>query len=135
MGNNNVKSNEIIAEINIKEDDINKEIRIINSYEEYIRKNGGTVFLEDKNEKEIKKCIIEINNKKINFSYFHKFNKIGKYIIKYSFLKEIIKINHMFYGCNSLTNIDLSNFNTQIVNNMNYMFSGCNSLIKKNLIK
>ena len=128
MGNNNVKNNEIIAEINIKEDDINKEIRIINSYEEYIRKNGGTVFLEDKNEKEIKKCIIEINNKRINFSYFHKFNKIGKYIIKYSFLKEIIKINYMFSECEYLTNIDLSNFNTQNVTNMCYMFYECNSL-------
>ena len=128
MGNNNVKNNEIIAEINIKEDDINKEIRIMNSYEEYKRRNRDIAFLEYKNEKEIKKCIIEINNKRINFSYFHKFNKIGKYIIKYSFLKEIININHMFSECEHLTNIDLSNFNTQNVINMSFMFSECNSL-------
>ena len=33
-----------------------------------------------------------------------------------------------FSGWNSLTNIDLSNFNTQNVNNMSYMFSRCYSL-------
>ena len=37
----------------------------------------------------------------------------------------------MFYGCNSLSSIDLSNFNTQNVTNMEYMFSECNSLIYK----
>ena len=40
----------------------------------------------------------------------------------------------MFSGCESLTNIDLSNFNTQNVINMSDMFYGCYSLIKKNFI-
>ena len=40
----------------------------------------------------------------------------------------------MFKGCNSLTNLDLSNFNTQNVSDMSGMFSECNSLIKLNLI-
>ena len=34
----------------------------------------------------------------------------------------------MFYECNSLTTIDLSNFNTQNVTNMHSMFCECNSL-------
>ena len=34
----------------------------------------------------------------------------------------------MFNGCNELINIDLSNFNTQNVNNMCCMFRGCSSL-------
>ena len=34
----------------------------------------------------------------------------------------------IFYKCNSLTNIDLSNFNTQNVTNMSGMFSKCESL-------
>ena len=34
----------------------------------------------------------------------------------------------MFYGCSSLINIDLSNFNTNNVTNMNRMFFGCSSL-------
>ena len=40
----------------------------------------------------------------------------------------------MFSGCKSLTNINLSNFNTQNVTNMSDMFSGCKSLKKKNII-
>ena len=39
----------------------------------------------------------------------------------------------MFCDCNSLTNLNLSNFNTQNVTNMNSMFKDCNSLIKLNL--
>ena len=37
-------------------------------------------------------------------------------------------MSYMFYGCKSLINIDLSNFNTKNVRNMSYMFYGCNSL-------
>ena len=37
--------------------------------------------------------------------------------------------------CYSLTNIDLSNFNTENVNDMSYMFNECNSLIEKYIIK
>ena len=43
-------------------------------------------------------------------------------------------MNGMFYGCESLTNLNLSNFNTQNVINMNSMFSYCNSLKKNNII-
>ena len=39
----------------------------------------------------------------------------------------------MFYGCNSLSSLDLSNFNTQNVTDMGYMFAGCNSLSSLNL--
>ena len=34
----------------------------------------------------------------------------------------------MFCGCQSLTSLDLSNFKTENVQNMSYMFEGCNSL-------
>ena len=43
-------------------------------------------------------------------------------------------MSFMFFECKSLTNIDLSNFNTSKVTNMNYMFSECKSLIKIYLI-
>ena len=39
----------------------------------------------------------------------------------------------MFSDCESLTNINLSNFNTQNVTNMSDMFSHCESLININL--
>ena len=34
----------------------------------------------------------------------------------------------MFYGCTSLTSLDLSNFNTSSVESMNYIFDECTSL-------
>ena len=55
---------------------INKDIRIINSFEEFKRQGGVIVWLEMKdyykyeNEKEIKdNCIIKINNNNIDFNY------------------------------------------------------------------
>ena len=132
---NHMKNNSITGEINISSNDINKDIQIINSFENFKRMEK----LEDQeddykyeNEKEIKENIeIKINGENINFSYIYKFNKEGKYKIEYFFKKNLKKTNHMFYSCTSLTNLDLSHFNTQNVTNMGLMFSGCNSL--KNL--
>ena len=39
----------------------------------------------------------------------------------------------MFYGCSSLTSINLSNFNTSNVTYMYGMFSGCSKLKKENI--
>ena len=43
-------------------------------------------------------------------------------------------MNDMFYGCEKLNCIDLSNFNSKNVTNMNHIFDGCKSLTKKELI-
>ena len=67
----------IIAEIYIKEEDINKNIRIINSYEECMRSQDWEIEDEYKNEDEIKKCEIKINNELIPFNYFYKFKFSG----------------------------------------------------------
>ena len=93
-------NNYIFAEIEIKEIDINKNIRIINSFEKCKREfsfNNKKNDYKYENEKEIKNnCKITINNEIIPFSYFYKFNHKGKYTIKYSFKNNLIKINHMF---------------------------------------
>ena len=126
--------NYIIAEIYISEEDITKKIRIINSYEQVCRESG---YIKEnyKNETEIKyNCKITINDIVIPFSYFYKFKVSGKYIIKYSFEHYVTNADFMFYKCSSLTNLNLSNFNTQNVTNMDFMFDGCSSLIKKLLI-
>ena len=39
----------------------------------------------------------------------------------------------MFFDSSSWTSLNLSNFNTNNVNNMEYMFSDCSSLISLNL--
>ena len=85
------------------------------------------------NEQEIKMCEISINDKLIPFNYFHKFEEKGKYKIKYKFKNNLIRTCFMFYWCESLTNIDLSHFNTQNATNMELMFYGCKSLININL--
>ena len=58
-------NNYIIGEIYISEKDIGKDIRIINSYEEQKREWNEKIEEEYKNEKEIKECKIEINDKNI----------------------------------------------------------------------
>ena len=95
-GNKNIiqnieeNKNYILAEINIKEYDINKEKRIINSFDEYKISYYGWDDEENiyKNEKEIKEnCIIKIHNKIIPFNYLYKFKEKGKFKIEYSFKK------------------------------------------------
>ena len=125
----------IKAEIYIEDKDINQDIRIINSYEEYMEKNYPDELLEQyhTNEEEIKKCQIEINGTEIPFSYFYKFMNKGKHTIKYTFSNNLVKANYMFSECSNLTYIDLSKFGTKEINNMSCMFANCCSLEKINL--
>ena len=39
----------------------------------------------------------------------------------------------LFYGCTSLKELDLSNFNTENITDMSYMFYNCSSLKKLNI--
>ena len=123
--------NYIKGEINIEEEDINKDIRIINSSEEAHYKRNKIPFT---NINEITSyCEISINNVKIDFSYFHKFEKPGKYEIVYSFSKLLTNTNYMFYGCDKLISLDCSNFKTEKVIEMIGMFYGCKSLKSLNV--
>ena len=94
------KNNYIIAEIEINEEDINKDIRIINSYEQSNREFKWWEYKEEyENEKEIKEnCEIKIDGIITVFSYFYRFNKIGKHTIKYSFKNILSKTNFMLYN-------------------------------------
>ena len=136
--NNKINNkNIIIGEIYIKKDDINKDIRIINSFEN-ARRETGWILEEDEwnyeNEKEIKEnIVIKINEKIIEFTYYYKFKEEGKYAIEYLFKNNLKKTDYMFWNCRSLTNLNLSNFNTQNVTNMSNMFNWCESLKNLNL--
>ena len=91
--NNNIQQNQkikneninnyIIAEIDIKEKDINKSIRILNSHEEAVRNYSVNKDKVYNNEEEIKKCEIRINDQLIPFNYIHNFKSSGKYTIKH----------------------------------------------------
>ena len=77
-----MNDNYIIAEIYIKEEDINKNIRIISSFEKYKRTNHWVEYNSKDygNEKELKnKCQIKINDEEISFNYYFKFKEKGKY--------------------------------------------------------
>ena len=127
--NNNNINNYIIGEIYISKNNINKPIRIINSYEERYRTLGWKIREPLKNEKEIKECIIEIDGKKLpSFSYFYKFESDGNHTIIYSFKNLLTSCQSLFCDCSSIINLDFSNFNTKNVIYMSTMFSGCSSL-------
>ena len=124
--------NYIIAEFEIKAENINKDIRIINSFEhsnlQEWKKNKKD-RLKYKNEQMIKEnCIIEINDESIPFCYYYKFREEGRFIIKYSFLNKINNINSMFLDCSCLKSIDLSNFRCDNVTDTSYLFFNCDNL-------
>ena len=80
------KNNIIIGEININKNEIDKDIQIINSFEN-VKRNKPDLYVDNEdeslNEKEIKENIeIKINEKKIEFTYNYKFKKEGKYKIE-----------------------------------------------------
>ena len=130
---NEENKNMIIGEIYIRKEDVNKNIRIINSYDNFFREIRNSIDEKYSNEKEIKKNIeIKISGKIYGFSYYFKFPKEGKYIINYICKNNLTNTSYMFYYCNSLTNLNLSNFNTQNVTNMSFMFQYCNSLTNLN---
>ena len=135
--NDMLNRNFILGEINIRPDDIYKFTRVINSFENFKRETNLSEQEDDwkfNNEKELRENIeIKINGKIMPFSYYYKFPVKGRYNIQYSFKKCLTKTNHMFWGCKSIINLNLSNFNTQNVTNMSHMFGGCNTLQSLNL--
>jgi len=53
--------------------------------------------------------------------------------LQYLKTDSIRDMSYMFYGCSSLTSLDLSSFDTSNVSNMYVMFSGCSSLTSLDL--
>ena len=125
--------NENIGYIIIGPEDINKDIQIINSFENVKRIEKAELKQDDLqflNEKEIKDNIqIKINDSNINFTYTYKFDKPGRYKIEYLInSKRLTRVNHLFYGCSKLTNLYLPNLDTKNIVNINGMFSCCSNL-------
>ena len=108
-------NNFIICEHEIKKEDLNKKINILN-------------YPEDYKKDLINCCDIFINNKKIDFSYDYIFSEEGKYEIKIKFKKEINNLSWLFYNCKTITTIYFANFHINNINDISYMFHGCSSL-------
>ena len=126
--------NYIIGHFKLTENDINKDIRLINSFENNKRKflfNNVYDDLRYANENElIDNCEIKINGIKFNFAYFFKFSQPGTYIVEYSFKSNITKTDFLFAECFNLIYLDLSNFICEDVTNMVCMFLECINLKK-----
>ena len=109
------------SEQNISEGNIiNAEINVNDSNEEI-------KILDD----DFKNKVTILFNEKLIKSYY-KFEKKGKHPIIYIFNKLLLSTEKMFRNCSSLTSLNLSNFNTNNVNNMSSMFSNCSLLTSLN---
>ena len=106
----------------IKDEDINKDIQIINN-----GYKGNWDFIE-KNKEIMKKIEIIIDGQKKSNIMKYKFDKEGKYIIYIKEKEKIKDMSYMFWGCEALKSIDLSNYNNNNVTNLSWMFSFCESL-------
>ena len=129
---NIIPMNIIINKINfikcifqIKNDDIGKNIQIINN------KNQKT--MEIKNEEIEKEIKIIINGEIISNTLEYIFNKEGDYIIYLISYNNLTNMSCMFRACTSLKELNLSTFNTNQVANMSDMFWNCTSLKEINL--
>ena len=121
----------IKGQIKIESNDINKSIKIINSFENVKKETKENYYneLNYQNESDIQDNIeIRVDDKLIEFSYCHQFEKEGKYTIEYIFKKDLTKINHLFYNCTNLINLDFSNFNLNNLTNISNIFNGCSKL-------
>ena len=62
-------------------------------------------------------------------SMFYGCNSLTSISLSNFITSKVTDMDHMFYNCSSLKAINLSNFNTSNIIDMGYMFSGCDSLI------
>ena len=129
--------NYIIGQFQIFENDVNKNIRIINSFEQMKRKYDYIKLGDERkyaNEREIMdKCTIKINNQEFKNIYFLNFQKAGKYTIVYYFSSYLTRTDFLFAECHNLIDLDLLNFKSKYVTNMACMFLECINLKNINI--
>ena len=95
-------------------------------------RNAGGIF-QDTNYVSISVIACDTTSVKNIESMFSRCNSLTKLDLKNFNTTNVTNMKGMFCGCSSLTEIDLKNFNTSNVTNMNAMFCGCSSLTKLNL--
>ena len=126
-----LQNNYITGIYEIKKEDVNKPLKILNSFDEVQKEIPE--FEGIKNEKELKESLeLYINEKKIKFTYVYSFEKEGENYIKIKSKKHLTNICSLFCGSHYIKKIDFSNFNTLYVNNMRALFGGCHILIDLN---
>ena len=122
---NNKNANEIRIIINISKEDINKDVYFLDNTDGFEDNKGNKHYHDNLKELNETNTELYINDKKVNYQKYYRFEKEGLYsiILKFDiFLKDC---SFMFYGCKRLLLIDLSKFQTKNINNMSYMFALC----------
>ena len=113
--------NEIVCKYEIK--DVNKEILLFN-YE-----NEMTLEQERNNKEEIEQNMeLYLNEKQIKVNNLFQPKKPGIYTIKIKFIKPINNIRKLFYDCQNLIYVDLTNFLSIYLTDISYLFSKCTNL-------
>lgn len=74
-----------------------------------------------------------IANEDSSFMFFNCRNLTSIQGLQYLDTSNVKDMSYMFSSCASLTNLDLSSFNTHLVKTMAYMFEGCENLKQVNL--
>ena len=135
QNNNPIDYNNIITgEIFIEDEQKNKNVNIINTYENVARNEDDRKEKDEfnyNNDMEImNNLVIKINGEKIKMDlvYLYKFKEKGKYNIEYIFSNNITKTDYMFANCSCHINIDLSKFIFDNVTNTCGMFYNCQAL-------
>ena len=105
-----------------------------NNYKKYNSSDSIASNWEGKTYTSITKVIIEEPiAPKINYMFNGYANMNNIENIKYLHTENMTNMYVMFSGCNSLTSLDVSGFDTSKVTNMGHMFSECNSLTSLDL--
>ena len=112
------ESNEII--------NINSKLKLFNQVDDYFLKYPKSVFYKPNSSKE--KILIEMINNPPSIKKFFAHSTASSIEIKEGFLKNYVDCSSMFYNCNKLTSIDLSNFSFGKIEDMNFLFRNCYNL-------
>ncbi len=70
--------------------------------------------------------VVANENSSYLFGYFTNLQEIEH--LEYLDTGKVTDMNNMFYGCKSLTTLDISNFDTSNITDMSRMFYNCSSL-------
>ena len=118
------QKNEIILTLNIEKNDIDEPIYFLDNTENNYYENEKEVehYHDNLSELNENNTNLYINNKKVIFKKYFIPKEIGTYEIKLEFKINLKNCAYMFFGCDNITKINLSFFNTQNVTNMSYMF-------------
>lgn len=106
-------------------------------YDKEMAHRSGTIITQRNDwteyKKEVTKCVIDpsysnLRHKDLS-NYFYEFSKMESIEgIEYLNTSEARTMENMFYGCSSLTSLDLSTFETDHVGSMSGMFAHCLNL-------